>query len=226
MKSIMKTIESILQARYSCRAYQAQQVPQETIQEILDQAQRSASWCNVQPWEILLLGGEATRRFGDAYYEHVQSHPANPDFPWPERYEGVYQQRRRECGYALYNTLEIKKEDREATQRQMLENYRFFGAPHLALITTPKKLGVYGAVDCGIYVANFMALVQSHRLACIAQAAVASHPDFVRDYFNLPEDRLLVCGIAFGYEDATQKINQYRTTRDSIDHVVRWEGFN
>lgn len=222
----METIESILQERYSCRAYLARQVPQGIIQSILNKAQRSASWCNVQPWEVLILGGEATRRFGEAYYEHVQSHPPTPDFPWPERYEGVYQQRRRECGFALYNTLGIKKEDREATQRQMLENYRFFGAPHLALITTPKKLGVYGAVDCGIYVANFMALAHSNGLATIAQAAVASHADFVRKYFNLPEDRLLVCGIAFGYEDTSQKINQYRTTRDSIEHVVRWEGFN
>ncbi|HBT34284.1 MAG TPA: nitroreductase, partial [Pusillimonas sp.] len=201
-------------------------VPQDTIQQILRQAQQSASWCNVQPWEVLVLGGEATRRFGDAYHKHVQLNPATPDFPWPERYEGVYQQRRRECGFALYNTLGIQKEDREATQRQMLENYRFFGAPHLALITTPKKLGVYGAVDCGIYVANFMALAHSHGLATIAQAAVASHPHFVREYFNLPADRLLVCGIAFGYEDANQKINRYRTTRDEIERVVRWEGFN
>jgi nitroreductase len=225
MMGNMETIELILQQRYSCRAYLARQVPQETIQKLLNQAQRSASWCNVQPWEVLVLGGEATRRFGDAYYEHVQSNPADPDFPWPERYEGVYQQRRRECGFALYNTLGIKKEDREATQKQMLENYRFFGAPHLALITSPKKLGVYGAVDCGIYVANFMALAQSYGLATIAQAAVASHPGFVRAYFNLPDDRLLVCGIAFGFEDATQKINGYRTTRDSIARVVRWEGF-
>lgn len=218
----METVQSVLQKRYSCRAYLDQQVPHETIQKVLGLAQHSASWCNVQPWELLVLSGEATRRFGQAYYSHVQSNPANPDFAWPERYEGVYQSRRRECGFALYNTLGIKKEDRTSAERQMLENYRLFGAPHVALITSPRKLGVYGVLDCGIYVANFMGAAQSLGIATIAQAALASHPDFVREYFELPADRLVVCGISFGYEDAGQLINSYRTTREHIDHVVRW----
>ena len=49
-------------------------------------------------------------------------------FP-PERYDGVYGDRRRASGYGLYTALGIERSDQEARLRQMLENYRFFGAP-------------------------------------------------------------------------------------------------
>jgi hypothetical protein len=43
-----------------------------------------------------------------------------------------------------------------AYAKQALENYNFFGAPHVAIIHTNEPLGIYGAIDCGAYVSNFM----------------------------------------------------------------------
>jgi len=42
--------------------------------------------------------------------------------------------------------------DREASKRQTLENFRMFGAPHVAIITTERKLGTYGVLDCGLQI--------------------------------------------------------------------------
>ena len=77
------------------------------------------------------------------------------DFGGPLRYEGVYQQRRRATGWQLYEAVGVQRGDRAASARQALENYRFFGAPHVAVITTDANQAVYGAVDAGLYVANF-----------------------------------------------------------------------
>ena len=69
-----------------------------------------------------------------------------------------------------------------------LEDF-LFGAPHVALITTDEDLGIYGVLDCGLYVANFHAGCADLGVASIAQAALASYPDFVRDHFGLPQPR-------------------------------------
>jgi nitroreductase len=124
------------------------------------------------------------------------------------------------CGVQLYQALGIGREDKASAAQQSLENFRFFGAPHVALITTEEDLGVYGAVDCGLYVANFMLAAQNMGVAAIAQAALASYPDFIRDHFGLPPNRKFVCGISFGYADAEHPINDYRTGRSPVSESV------
>lgn len=214
-------LEDVVRARYSCRKFLPQAVPRETIGRILDLAQQAPSWCNCQPWQVLLVSGEALKRFGERIHAHAAAgHPPCPDFPFPPRYEGTYRERRKVCGVQLYQALGIGREDKAATETQRLENFRFFGAPHVALITTEDELGVYGAVDCGLYVANFMLAAKSCGVASIAQAALASYPDLIRGHFGLPQNRKLVCGISFGYADAQHPINGYRTDRATAAEAV------
>src|SRR5689334_17456442 len=171
-------------------------------------AQRTASWTNSQPWQVELLGGAALERFRAALYDHVASGAApTPDIPFPREYRGLYRDRRRETGFGLYARLGIARDDLAARTRQALENFHFFGAPHLALVTTEEALGSYGAVDCGGYVSTFMLAAEALGVASIAQAAIAGHAGFVRDWLGLPADRLLVCGIALGHADPEHPAN-------------------
>lgn len=207
--------------RFSCRGFLDREVPRQTIEQIARLAQRTASWCNAQPWKLTVTSGAATQRFRQALLEGGNEAPA-PDFPWPREYQGIYQARRRDCGLALYASVGIAKGDREGSARQARENFRFFGAPHVAIVTTDEALGVYGAVDCGAYVSNFMLAARSLGVASIAQAALASRPGLIRRHFGLPPDRLVVCGISFGYADESHPANDFRTTRADPDDVVSW----
>ncbi len=218
-------VDEILSERFSCRAYEDRQVPRATIERILAGAQRSASWCNTQPWNVIVTSGSATDDLRTALVEHVTSGaPTAFDFPPPADYVGVYRDRRRECGWALYEAVGVERGDRAASAQQTLENFRFFGAPHLALITTDATLGVYGAVDTGVYVSTFLTVAQSLGVATIAQAALANYSEFFREYFSIPEDRKILCGISFGFADTTHPANGFRTTRASLDDVVTWIG--
>ena len=215
--------ERVVRERYSCRQYQKTPVARESIRRILELAQQTPSWCNCQPWQVLLVTGEALEQFRLALHAHAaQGLPARPDFPFPTRYEGLYRERRKICGVQLYQALGIGREDKSAAAQQSLENFRFFGAPHVALITTEQDLGVYGAVDCGLYVANFMLAAQNFGVASIAQAALASYPDFIRGHFGLPVHRKLVCGISFGYAEPVHPINSYRTVRATEQEATIW----
>lgn len=219
----MSGIDEGMRARFSCRRFIERPVPKETIENILALTQQTPSWCNSQPWQLVMLGGKALQRFGNALYAHAsEGHAPNPDFPFPPRYEGVYRERRKVCGVQLYQSLGIAREDRAGAARQSLENFRFFGAPHLAMITTDATLGVYGAVDCGLYVGNFMLAARHFGVDSIAQAALASYPELVRRELGLGEDRRLVCGISFGFADTGHPVNAYRTARATIGDAVRW----
>jgi nitroreductase len=215
-------LSTLLIERHSCRSYLPQPVEDDVFNRILDMAQRTASWCNSQPWQVHITRGEGTERFRKALYDHAASAKPDPDFPFPREYHGVYQERRRECGFQLYDSIGITRGDRAASARQGLENFRLFGAPHVAIITTEEALGIYGAVDCGAYVSNFTLAAHSLGIASIAQAALATQSKFIRTYFGIDDDRRVVCGISFGYEDDSHPANQFRTSRAKAGDVVSW----
>ena len=110
--------------------------------------------------------------------------------------------------------------DKAAYAKQALENYNFFGAPHVAIIHTDEPLGIYGAIDCGAYVGNFMLAAQALGLGTIPQAALARHSGLIRRHFKLGDDRRVVCGISFGFADNAHKVNSYRTSRASVADTV------
>jgi nitroreductase len=219
-------LERLLQRRFSCRGFLPQPVAPALIERVLALAQRTASWCNAQPWQLVITRGEATERFRTALYEEMQRPDGEgvdepPDFAWPTAYRDAYQARRRECGFGLYDAVGIARGDRAASAAQAMQNFRLFGAPHVAIVTTPADLGVYGAVDCGAYVQNFMLAATSLGLATIAQAALATRPGFIRRHFGLPDERRIVCGISFGHEDPAHPANAFRTTRADWRGEVR-----
>ncbi len=218
----IEVLQHALDTRFSCRGFLPTPVPQAVMERIVAVAQRTASWCNAQPWQVQITSGDATERFRQAMLSPATPDEPGPDFEWPQQYEGVYQVRRRECGLALYESVGIARGDREAAARQGRENLRLFGAPHVALVTTPQALGVYGAVDCGAYVSQFMLAATSLGVATIAQAALAARPQRVRDFFGLPADRRVVCGISFGYADPAHPANGFRTTRATPAEAVSW----
>jgi nitroreductase len=136
----------------------------------------------------------------------------------------VYQARRRECGWDLYRAVGIQKGDREASASQARENFRLFGAPHLAIVSSDESLGPHGVMDCGAWVSTFMLAATEQGVATIAQAALASWPAVLRKHLDIPDDRLIVCGISFGYEDMDHPANEFRTRRAPLEEVVTWVG--
>lgn len=217
-----EALERLLTDRWSCRGFTDEQVPRDVIERLLTIAQRTPSWCNVQPWELVITSGDETVRLKEALRESIDF--AGTDFDFPTAYHGVYQERRRASGWQLYEAVGVQKGDREASAVQMMRNFEFFGAPHVAIITTDADLGVYGAIDCGLYIDSFLLAAQALGLGACAQAALAGGAPFFRKWFDLPETRKVVCGISFGYADPDHPTATYRTARASYDDVVTFVG--
>jgi nitroreductase len=215
-------LEGLLRRRHSCRAFLPKPVPDAVIGRIIEIAQRTASWCNAQPWQVEITRGEGTEAFRKLMSAHVEDQPVT-DFEWPNAYRGIHSDRRRACGFALYESVGVARGDKEGYRRQMAENYRFFGAPHVAVISSDDGLAAYGAIDCGGFVANFLNAATALGVATIPQAALTVRSDLVRAHFGLPPDRRVVCAISFGYADPDHPANGFRTDRAPASEVVRFQ---
>ena len=218
----LSSLESLLDSRISCRAYEDRQVPRDVINEILRLAQKTPSWCNTQPWQVAITEGEGTEKFRAGLGAYVMANPQESDFEFPREYQGVYKSRRFDCAMALYSSVGIEHGDRAGSGAQTMKNFELFGAPHVAIITTDEALGTYGAVDCGLYVNSFLLAAQSLGVATIPQAALAGCSKFIHEHFGIDDTRKVVCAISFGYADTDHPVNGFRTDREDVDNVVQW----
>jgi len=138
------TLAKIVRERWSCRGFRPDPVPHDTIEQIVEIARATPSWCNTQPWHLHITEGVETERFRAALRAHVGSQfSEQPDLPFPAAYVGPYLERRRTSGWQLYDSLGIAKGDCTASGAQMLKNFDLFGAPHVAVVTTDAQLGLY-----------------------------------------------------------------------------------
>ncbi len=223
-----RVISQLLTDRFSCRAYLDDPVPHDVIQTMFALSQSAASWCNSQPWQVHVTEGNATERFREAFYGRATADAAArkmrraSDFDFPAAYTGVYKERQREVGWQLYKAVGIEYGDRKASGIQALENFRMFGAPHALVITTERDLGTYGVLDCGSYLGTLLLAAESLGIAMIPQAAFASYSPLLRDFFEIPANRAVVCGASFGYADMSHPANNFRSRRATLEDVVSW----
>jgi nitroreductase len=74
----------------------------------------------------------------------------------------------------------------------------------------------------GMFIQNVMLVARGHGLETCPQASMAEFPDIVRRILSLPESQLLVCGVAVGYADADNPVNNYRTEREPVESFTKW----
>ena len=229
-----KVLASLQSRRRSCRKYLSTPVPNDVIERVFSLAQLSASWCNAQPWEVIVTKGDGTERFRQTLYQTAvtdamkandpklrESEGRRSDLPMPGAYSGLRKERRRLAGSQLYKAMGVMG-DRNASAQYTLENFKFFDAPHAAIFTSAEELGPYGVLDLGGYLGNLMLVMESFGIASIAQAALAVYGDVVHEFFDIPCDRIVVCGMSFGYPDETHPSNGYRTNRADLEEIVKW----
>ncbi|VWC57505.1 nitroreductase family protein [Burkholderia lata] len=220
----LAALDRLTSGRSTCRAYRHEALDVELIRGIIEMAGRSASWCNVQPWQLVITEtAESTERFREALMQRVNDHPENEsDLPFPPRYQGIYGERRHGAGIALYSSLGIGPKDGERSAEQAFRNFRLFDAPHVAIVTVPAELGPYALVDAGGFVSSFLLAAYAHGVATTPQGALARHAHFVRDYFGIPDTQHMICAISFGYAEHAHPVNRFRTTRAGVDDLARF----
>lgn len=217
-------IDTAIMERRSIRKFKPDEVPQETIREILEEAQWAPSWGNTQPWELYVVTGDVLETFKKANMQKVMEGTAqHPDVPMPENWPDALQKRYRGIGKSVLSALSIARDDVEARNRYYAEMYGLFDAPCLILACVDKSICLeYAMLDVGLVMQTICLLAHEKGLGTCMLAAAVRHPELLRELLPIPEDKVLVIGAALGYPDLDSPVNQFERERATLDEFVTW----
>jgi nitroreductase len=125
----------------------------------------------------------------------------------------------------MYGLLGIPKGDFEATERQRRQNYAFFGAPVGLMFTLEEDLEIGSWLDLGIFLGSFMVAARARGLDTCPQAAFADFHRVIRPILGIPQNEVIICGMALGHADEDAVINRLRTERADPSQFASFAGF-
>jgi nitroreductase len=211
----MNVIEALAKRR-SVRAFLPAPVEREKLIAIFEAAARTPSWANSQPWEVFVATGEALARikkgYGESYANKVATAPETPaPTAWTEvavkRREQLVPDMRRDCG--------------EAVQQFGQLNQTLFGAPAVIYPCMDKVLSPWSLYDIGAYSQSLMLAAAEYGLGTIPAMTLTLFPDILHRELAIPDNLKVTIGIAIGYADTQNAINNFVSARTPVDQNVR-----
>tara|TARA_R100000455_G_C6265505_1_gene120730 strand:+ start:118 stop:810 length:693 start_codon:yes stop_codon:yes gene_type:complete len=205
-------VHSALTSRRSIRRYLPTDVPQETLARILTGAGYAPSGHNSQPWKVYVLRGATKQRVTDGILKAVATEPEaahQPEYDYyPTEWFDPYLTRRRRVGHSLYSLLGIERSDKAARDRQMAENFSFFGAPVGIFVTFDRRLATGTFMDIGMFLQSIFVGARGEGLDTCGQAVFTWYHKVIRDILPMQDEELLACGLSMGYADPAAPENQ------------------
>ncbi len=222
----MDVIEAMLERR-SIRSFTSDLVPKETLRKILEAATHAPSSSNTQPWEIFVVGGRVLEKIRQSYSDRFKK-----DVPGKSEVRGTGQEQLPAAMLERMTQFRAERSKLEGLDPQSPEGVRlstergarFFGAPVVVILCMNRTLSIFSTYDLGLLTQNILLAAQSFGIGSIIAGATVSHPDILRKELAIPDDLLIVEGIALGYPDKQSIINTYRSSRRPIQEVVTFKG--
>ncbi len=209
------TINEALLNRRSMRAFKSDPVPRDVLVNVLKDAAYTPSWANSQPWEVFVAEGETLSRIKTAYNKcYADAVKADPELARPTewtdaakaRMKGLRPDMLRDCG--------------DAADQFGVLNQQMFGAPAVVFICMDKRLSPWSIFDIGAYSQSLMLSAISNGLGTIPAVNLVNYPKVLRKELKLPDNLQIIIGIAFGYVDDNNAINNFRSARSPIEENV------
>jgi nitroreductase len=167
-----------------------------------------------------VASGESLEKLRAEMSSRFMAGEMSMDFPYDGVYEGVYKQRQHGSAQALYDAVNVTREDKAARHQQFMRNFIFFDAPHVAFLFLPEPFGLREAADLGMYAQTLMLAMTAHGLGSCPQTALSFQVDFVRETLGIDAGNKLLFGISFGYPDPDAPANTCTTDRAALADVV------
>lgn len=212
-------LHAILERRASVRAFAPEPLPRERLAALFATAQRAASWCNIQPWRVVVTEPPRTDEVRAALLAAARAGLPGPEIAFPLNYPEPYGAHRRACAGALYSAMGIPRDDKAARFDAWLRNFALFDAPHVAVVSVDKRLGPYAILDVGVWLGTLLTAAAADGIATCPMASVVTYPKPLRALLPIGDDQQLLFGIALG-SAADAPANACRTGRDPVEANV------
>ena len=210
----------VVRARHSYRGFLPKQVDEQTLRGIFELANWAPSNCNVQPWHVHVLSGDACDRMREKMKAAAGAEvPFNPDFPWEGKFSGDYKERQICSAMGVWEHQGVTRDNPEKRAWSWMRNFEFFDAPHIAFIFVTDEFPelVRLAGDVGMYSQTLMLAMADAGIGSCPQTSVSCYPDLVREELGVDSHYKLMMGLSFGYIDEANSANNLRTERDPLE---------
>jgi len=210
----------VIKERKSIRAFKPVIIPKETVEEILTLAANAPSAINLQPWEFYVVMGDEkarlSRRLLKAYREKkISCSPGNVK-PLAEQFS-----KRGVASFELMNPY-LEKIGQDFNVFINEGSCNFYGAPVAIILCLDNAFSKARLVDIGIILGYITLIAYDFGLGTCPIGLKSAYEDDIKELLDIPENKDVVIGIAIGYPDWTNPINEFKTPRDGIDSFVRW----
>ena len=220
----MKVSEAI-NSRRSMRVFKPDPVAKADIEWIIANATRAASNGNLQPWQLYVTMGAARKRLSAAILKAMDDNDHGPGGEYdvyPKEFTPVYDARRKLVGKQLYTLLNVPRGDAAGMQKQFRKNFDFFDAPVGMILCVERRMGNGQWIDSGIFLDQLMLLAREKGLHTCPQAAFSRYQHVVRRELGIPDDQIVICGLALGLRRSRRSAQQpdHRARADRGFHQV------
>lgn len=217
---MMNVTEAVF-SRTSIRSFLEDPVSDELLKTLLEKASRAASGGNLQPWKIFIVNNSAMKDFLE-FQEGWTEHEVPAYEIYPPKLKEPYRTSRYELGEQMYELLGIGRENKEARIAQVMENFRFFGAPCAFFCFIDRQMGPPQWSDLGMFLQTFMLLAKEAGLDTCAQEAWSMKHDSVSKFVKAEDSDILFCGMAIGYGDDTAAVNSLKSERRPFNEWAKF----
>lgn len=224
---MQEIVDAAITSRRSIRAFLPRPVEREEIASILEVAARAPSGTNTQPWKVYVLTGATKDKLSSEILkvfnnpEVAQQHTEEYHY-YPVQWTSPYIDRRRKVGWDLYALLNLTRDNKAGMHAQHARNYLFFDAPVGLMFTIDRSMEKGSWLDYGMFLQNIMIAARGRGLDTCPQAAFTQFHQIIRDVLQLPDNEMLVCGMALGYADKDKVENTLQTERETVAGFVQY----
>jgi nitroreductase len=220
-------VSDAINSRITTRAFLDKPVSAEVLRAILETAKRAPSGGNLQPWHVWVLGGDEMVRFKAIIKEKMSVTPRGEGTEYqiyPGELKEPYKARRFRCGEDMYATMNIAREDKFGRLLNFARNFEFFGAPAAYFFAIDRQMQQGQWADLGMFMQSIMLLAREHGLHTCPQEAWAIWHKTAGEFFSIPPELMLFCGMGIGTMDGAHPINTLKTDRAPLSEFATFVG--
>jgi nitroreductase len=201
--------------RRSTRAFRPDDVADDVIRELLDEARWAPSWANAQGWDVFVVKGDALARIKSMLTDKFATDAVStPDVRMPQRGEWPEHIQDR-----MTYRRPAPSAEPEVPRRPGLSD--IYGAPCLLLFGLHEQLAVeYACFDLGLLAENVCLAAEDRGLATCIMAMAVRYGDALHELLPQAEGRRIVIGMALGYSDPDSELNNTERGRCPFGEIA------
>ena len=223
--AIARCVTAVVRSRRAVRAFKAEPLHRELVEEILEDAACAPSGANIQPWRVYVVSGSVKNELAEdlVRFSRAGTLPAPTHFPDP--LPELFRARLTDFGARYYASLGIDRNDALARARQSERNFSFFGAPVGLIFSIDRRLKPHSWIDLGLFAQTVMIAAKARGVDTCPQVSFAPFHDLIASHLHLPPEEVTAFGMSMGYGDHEAEVNQTRMPRARVQDFARLFGF-